>query len=1106
MAAGAILPDESILNNKYVVKKLIGAGGFGRTYLMMDKLLNIPVAVKELTNPVEKDKAQFLKEAQMMARFSQDQGIVNVRDFFESNGTAYIVMEYLEGMDLQEYVKARGRMPVGETLEKLRPVMESLAVIHREGFIHRDVSPDNIRMAADGRLKLLDFGAARDINEEGQTMTVLLKKGYTPAEQYRGKAYQGPWTDVYALSGVIYYCLTGKTPQDSIQRLFHDELGRPSALGARIEPRQEEALLKGLAIQPEDRYASMEELEEAFFPGEQKRNSILEDDRLGDGGLGHGGPKKAGLTREEGDPAKGEAEPEKAKIAEQETKKHPGEDIWNQIEQQKIKEQKEGRGQPEEKRLDSGLAGRESEGHGGEQKQPEHKPESSNSESGKPGSSNLQSSNSKSSKPESSNSESSNSESNHPEKERKRTAAPGKNEYQEEAKRQAQKAKKKKKRILMILLPVGAASLIACFGLFLILAVMFNPFRERSLVSLSTIEDRVLGSKEIKQIQRDKKCTDLNLWNCEISDEVLSQMTALDRLEAIDFNQCYGFTSLDPLAQMAGLERLTINGDGIQDFIQDKCFDGDDWFSVDFPNVKQLHIYGFNRMENTEFLKHFPSLEYMFLSMEGFDSLDFLNCMDNLKQIEIHDDLSGVDVSPIGNCQNLQDLYLSDTGICDLSMLRGMQKLTNIEAMNCQISDISALEDCPNLYTLVLDGNQISDLSALEGKEGLRTLCLNQNQVTDLSPLEGSGLFRLELAGNQIEDISFLGNCKELNQLYLQDNQISSLEPIAGCQKLISLNVSGNRLVDLKGCEGLIALTGFYAGNNQLTDISGIANSTSIKHMDVSGNRLTDIRALDTGFAALRGLNISDNQVEDIGPLAKSSELRYLIANHNRLSSLAPLKGISQLNAVFVDGNRLTGLEGLENKENLFALTAYENQIENIQPIAGSANLLYLDLGRNQIKDIAPLKNLSFAYKGMVLLEHNQIRDISPLPVASGYYLLSLYDNPIGDLSVLNGMTEYNFQSDKMYLPYVAGTDHQAMSELRHGDTLCMVDVPLDKQAEILKQASELVINRSWGSIRFADGGKADEEMEEHRTTLNEKSSEEIQRLEGDAAIAGLFE
>ena len=158
--AGPVLKEGDVLNGKYTVECLIGAGGFGRTYRMRDNLLNIPVAVKELTNAAQKDKNQFLEEARAMARFSQNQGIVDVRDFFEANGTAYLVMEYLDGMDLCEYVETQGPFSMDEALEMLGPIMEALAAVHRQGYIHRDISPDNIRTTHDGQVKLLDFGVS----------------------------------------------------------------------------------------------------------------------------------------------------------------------------------------------------------------------------------------------------------------------------------------------------------------------------------------------------------------------------------------------------------------------------------------------------------------------------------------------------------------------------------------------------------------------------------------------------------------------------------------------------------------------------------------------------------------------------------------------------------------------------------------------------------------------------------------------------------------------------------------------------------------------------------------------------------------------------------
>ena len=186
--------------------------------------------------------------------------MVSVIDFFEENSTAYLVMEYLEGETLQQYLNQHGRLTADEAFTMLMPVMKTLEKIHAAGVIHRDISPDNIMHLFSGQLKLMDFGAAREYVEENRSMSVVLKRGYAPMEQYRRNGKQGPWTDVYALCATIYRCITGTTPPNVLDRVIEDTLQKPSQLGAVIDPALENILLYGLAVQQNDRCQSMTEL------------------------------------------------------------------------------------------------------------------------------------------------------------------------------------------------------------------------------------------------------------------------------------------------------------------------------------------------------------------------------------------------------------------------------------------------------------------------------------------------------------------------------------------------------------------------------------------------------------------------------------------------------------------------------------------------------------------------------------------------------------------------------------------------------------------------------------------------------------------------------
>ena len=281
----------TVLAGKYLVGQAIGQGGFGITYIGLDLNLQIKVAIKEyfpmgfasrtatsdrsVIPNTERDAAffshgreKFIKEAQVLAKLNTCTAIVHVRDYFQEHGTAYIVMDFVEGKTLLNHIReSNGKMSFIETYQLLAPLMEQLSTVHKLGIIHRDISPDNIIITADGRPILLDFGAARAFQNDGQkhTFSVNLKHGFAPVEQYSGRSEQGPATDEYALCATIYACICGKKPPHSLDiSLGEDKLIPPSGQGADIGMEQEKVLLKGMATVAKERYPSIQALREAF--------------------------------------------------------------------------------------------------------------------------------------------------------------------------------------------------------------------------------------------------------------------------------------------------------------------------------------------------------------------------------------------------------------------------------------------------------------------------------------------------------------------------------------------------------------------------------------------------------------------------------------------------------------------------------------------------------------------------------------------------------------------------------------------------------------------------------------------------------------------------
>ena len=281
------LPPGTVLQDRYLVGRVLGEGGFGITYIGCDLRLEMKVAIKEYypldrstrnaavslevtgfmglaARSFERGKQRFLDEARTMARLAKQQVIVGVRDHFEANNTAYIVMEYIEGTTFSELARQRGgRIPPEELFAILEPLFGALSIVHENGLLHRDIAPDNL-MLENGRVRLLDFGCAREASQGNETLTITLKHGYAPLEQYQQKG-QGPWTDIYALCATIYFCLTGKAPPPALDRIAQDELLRPGKLGVALPPWQEAALLKGLATAPHRRFRTVEELRAALY-------------------------------------------------------------------------------------------------------------------------------------------------------------------------------------------------------------------------------------------------------------------------------------------------------------------------------------------------------------------------------------------------------------------------------------------------------------------------------------------------------------------------------------------------------------------------------------------------------------------------------------------------------------------------------------------------------------------------------------------------------------------------------------------------------------------------------------------------------------------------
>lgn len=282
------LPAGTKLNGRYVIERIIGQGGFGITYYAKHEILDHAYAIKEFyisghcsrntamhtvilqgmnEDMYEKYKQRFIEEAKTVVALNHP-NIVKVVDVFEENNTAYMVMSFIEGVSLQKMVENNhGPLPYELTVNYMGQLSDAVAYIHSKHILHRDIKPDNVLITPDNKVMLIDFGSAREfVNDKTQRHTSILTQGYAPLEQYNSVSRKGNYTDIYALGGVYYFCLTGTTPADATARLLEadsgtDPLKQPKDINPNVTAAVNYTIMKAMELKPENRYQTVAEFQ-----------------------------------------------------------------------------------------------------------------------------------------------------------------------------------------------------------------------------------------------------------------------------------------------------------------------------------------------------------------------------------------------------------------------------------------------------------------------------------------------------------------------------------------------------------------------------------------------------------------------------------------------------------------------------------------------------------------------------------------------------------------------------------------------------------------------------------------------------------------------------
>lgn len=885
-----------VLQGRYRLVEPIGTGGFARTWKAHDELFDEPVAIKCYDDADAGTRERCLREARLLARQTGNSGVVNVRDLVDTGDRILLVMEYLDGCDLSQHLERCGTLDLAETIGLLSPIAQALSSMHAQRLVHRDVSPDNIRLTSEGAAKLVDFGSALDAARTG-TPTIAVKPGYAPPEQYASASEQGPWTDTYSLAATVYHCLCGRAPMDALQRTFHDELPAPSAVAATIPPAVDQAIARGLALDHHERTQApatlMEELRtalgqpaaiEASSPA-CETNPAPPVDKMGaiPSPVAKTGPatrtateeRRASLAAVETDPRSRpttETAPGPGRASESKPRHPRARPPRRPSHRAKLISRRVGLvagallvvvavalGIANLRGRAGGQAGSHETSVSLEQQRVTAQTVDALG----------------------------------PDTQIESVTLTGCIVDQDALARFAE------------LPSLDAMTLTACdFD-------ALDPLADSPSLRLIAIE-QAQDLDGTKTFGRDFPSVEaLAFHNVEFGSDDLGFLGHFPTLESLDISPVAGIGSIESLGLTPHLHSLNLSGidlsDGrdaplarcteLTDVIIDGCGIDDLAWAASCPNLHTLSAQG-NRIASLEPLRSCPGLRVVLLSGNQIESLDPLSVALGIERLEVVDNKLG-----------------------DLRGLEDHSEITELFADANALTDINALAESTKLVTCSLSHNQISDVSALARADQLMNLNLSHNLLANLDVCERLiKLKGLDASHNQIVDISKLASCTNLRLLALQDNQIQDIGALAnGFTHLAHLDLSMNRIGSLAPLADCAELMGLVASANELSSLDGLGGKPKLEYLLADGNRITDIADLASSTGVLRALDLGNNQVSDLSALSDLfSQSEYdlgvtLLLDHNRIERADDLNDKPKYYLITLWGNPLASIDFLRH-------------------------------------------------------------------------------------------------------------------------------------------------------------------------------------------------
>lgn len=951
----------TVLNGRYIVGRVLGQGGFGITYLALDTQLNARVAIKEFmpgeiatrigttvsvmaetkTNDFAYGAERFQEEARTLAKFIGHPNIAGVSSYFDENDTSYFVMDYIEGISFKNYIaNAGGKVGVDEALNVMIPVLRALTAVHAEGFIHRDVTPDNIYISKDGNVKLLDFGSARySIGDKSKSLDVILKVGYAPKEQYIRRGRQGPFTDVYSCAACLYAALTGYLPPESLERLDHDELVPVSQCGVEIPEWLDKAILKGLAVQPENRFQSAAEFLEAIEnqqvvevaapPGTEvktepedlltklkKKPAMLAGIAaaalalvIGVGVLGGGGGGSGGGRNDN--------------YYEQNNLRNPSSEKYIKPEVASVTIQ------GQEYSTDLYRLELESAGLS-------------------------------------------------------------------DADIQDLKYMVNLSRLNLNGNNISDLSFAEDLPMLSDLRLEGNPVSDISpLARLTKLEYVCLRDtpvEDLSPLAGLTNLTELDLGGAGAALD-LSPLASMTKLEYLNLPADMLPTDLSPLAALVNLKNISFNGSSNDGWISDVS-----WLAG-MSKLEQLYlpVSGLTSLRGLEGATSLETLN-IYGSMEISD-LSPLSGLAKLKNLYIQGSgnsgggITAKDLSALSGLTALEKLTLDCGQITSLNGLSGLTKLKELRLYayngNSALTDLSGLSGLSNLKTLSLYTGVMEDLSPLSSLTGLQELQIYGDlYVHDLdwaSDLTSLTSFQVSGSESYVNDLTPLTNLTKLTELRINTTGLRSFAGLENLTSLTTLSINGSDAVytDLTPLAGLTKLESLSLPSRNYQydeanpcDISGLAGMTKLKDLNFYQN-IKDLSPL-ANLTGLQSLYIKIGvHNTDLTPLSSLTGLKTLTLSEGSvdyydrnksypsLQSLASLTGLTELqlnSSRVVDISPLSGLTGLRTLT-LYTYN-YDHPITSLEPLRSLTNLSSLTVSGSQyISDWSPVEHVASVSK-----------------------------------------------------------------------------------------------------------------------------------------------